>query len=127
MVHLEQSTNTELTPLERALLASFHDRYRQQHFPDPNAFRVSRRENTGAGRFTYFEHDGEVDRPDGQLDLGMFSQINMEGLEAGASFWVQIEQSKVLYLEIIVNGDGGWSGQEGVWTICDPDTGEFPS
>jgi hypothetical protein len=124
---LEPLGSIELTPLEYALLASFHDRYRQQHFPAAGAFKVAKRENTDAGRFTYLEHDGKLDRPDGQLDLGRFSQINMDGLEAGASFWLQIEHGKVAYLEIIVNGDGGWPGQEGAWVICDPDTGEFPA
>ena len=124
---LEPLGSTELTPLERALLAAFHDRYRQQNFPAAGAFRVTNRENTGAGRFTHLQHDGTLDHPDGQLDLGRYSQINMDGLEAGASFWVQIEHGKVAYLEIIVNGDGGWPDGEGAWVICDPDTGEFPT
>ena len=80
----EPLAGTEFIPPERALLACFHDRYRQYHFPAVGAFKVSKRENTGAGRFTHFEHDGQVGRPDGQLDLGRFSQINMEGLEAGS-------------------------------------------
>lgn len=123
---MEPRSSIELTPLERALLVSFHKRYRQYGFPDVDAVRVSKRENTGAGRFTYLEHDGTIDRSDGQLDPGKFGQINMDGLAAGASFWVQIERGKVAYLEIVVNGDGRWPRREGAWVICDPDTGEFP-
>lgn len=122
---MEPLSSIQLTPLEHAILARFHDRYRQHLFPVVTAFKITKRENTGAGRFTYVEHDGKVDLPEGQLDLGRYSQINMDGLEAGASFWVQMEHGKVAYLEIIVNGDGGWPDQEGAWAICDPDTGEF--
>ena len=32
---------------------------------------------------------------------------------------------KVVFLEIVVNGDGAWGGREGAWVIGDPDTVSF--
>ena len=83
------------------------------------------RRNTGAGRFTYFTHEGNLQRADGHFGLGNFSQINMDGLDAGASFWIEIETGKILYLEIAVNGNQHWDGSERNWVICNPDTGVF--
>ena len=59
--------------------------------------------------------------------FGKFSQFTILGLDAGASFWVEIENGKVLCLEIIVNGDQEWDGSEASWLVLDPDTGELPS
>jgi len=115
----------ELTPLERDLLGHFWLRYKQIGFPSPEKLLVVSRQHTGAGRFTHFEHAGHVQRTDGQLSLGNFSQINMEGLEAGASFWIKIESGKVLFLEVVVNGEQFWDGTERRWSVCDPDSGAF--
>lgn len=115
-----------LTPLERALLQRFHERYQDIDFPHPDAFRVAQRTNTGAGRYTYFSHDGFLKAYDGHFYLGQFSQLDMAGMDAGATYWLELEDGKVLYLEIAVNGDESWDGVERSWELCDPDTGEFP-
>ena len=115
------------TPLEADLLALFHVRYEQLGFPSPAAMRVKSRESSSAGRFTYLEHEGCVQLQDGQLDLGRYSQFDMNGLEAGFSFWVQLAHGKVQYLEIVVNGTEEWDGSESGWTVLDPDTGELPT
>ena len=114
-----------LTPLELDLLTSFCARYRALGFPQPSQTWVVSRQNTGAGRFTYLDHEGCIQAPDGQLDLGRFSQFDMAGLEAGATFWVEVKQAKVVYLEIVVNGDREWDGSEQPWVVADPDTGEL--
>lgn len=115
-----------LTPLEHDLLRHFYSRYKQIGFPSPEEISVRSRKSSSAGRYTYFDHGGHLKRADGQLDLGEFSQVDMDGLDAGASFWVEIEGGKVLYLEIAVNGDAHWDGSERNWSVCDPETGEFP-
>jgi len=112
------------TPLELDLLAHFHARYSQLGFPPPEAIRFKSRRTSSAGRFTYFEHEGCVQLADGQLGLGFFSQFDMAGIEAGASFWVQVAHGKVLYLEIIVNGEEEWDGSESNWVVLDPDSGD---
>jgi len=115
----------ELTPLECELLERIHTRYAGVGFPSAAAFFVTRRENTGAGRFTHLDHGGELtlDRSyAGDLGQGAFSQFNMRGLDAGASFHVFVDTAKVKYLEILVNGQSPWDGQEGPFAICDPNT-----
>jgi hypothetical protein len=116
----------KLTPLESDLLQNFHRRYHDIGFPAAEQISVKSRAASTAGRITYMDHDGLIRRPDGQLDLGAFSQFNMDGLDAGASFTVEIEEGKILYLDITVNGDAHWDGSEREWIICDPDTGQFP-
>jgi hypothetical protein len=123
----EAAQQAKFTPLESDLLNHFHTRFADKGFPDANALTMRKRRNTGAGRFTYLEHSEEVDLPNGSLGLGKYSQVNMPELEAGASFWVQMENSKIDYLEIVVNGSQSWDGSESSWDVCDPDTGEFPS
>lgn len=116
----------KLTPLERDLFRRIHVRYKHWGFPDSNQFRVSSRRNTGAGRFTYVVHEGELTF-DGAVDLaqGNYSQFDMDGLDAGANFWAHVENCKVKYLEIVVNGTQYWDGIERAWSVCDPETGEL--
>jgi hypothetical protein len=120
----EEAMPTALTALELDLLTRFHTRYNASGFPHPSQVRVTARRNTGAGRFTYLDHEGSVQTPNGQLDLGRYSQFDMSGLEAGASFSVQVENARLAYLEIVVNGEAEWDGSERPWFVIDPDTGE---
>lgn len=122
---MDTALKSALTPLELDLLDRFYSRYKQLGFPPPEGIRVEFRQSSSAGRFTYFKHEGHVQRVDGQLDLGPYSQFNMDGLDAGASFCVEIENGKVVYLEIVVNGDQNWDGSELPWEVLDPDTGEL--
>ena len=118
---------TSLTPLEFDLMDCFHARYKQVGFPRVASLRVKSRETSCAGRFTYLEHDGLVSQPDGQLGLGRYSQFDMRGVSAGFSFWVQVKDGKIDYLEFIVNGDEEWDGSESSWSIHNPDTGGLQS
>jgi hypothetical protein len=111
------------TPLEHALLEKYFERYKSYGFPPVDELSVTDRRNTGAGRYTYLRHSEKVRIGDGELSLGAYSQFDMNNLEAGASFWVNLRDGKVEYLEIIVNGNRGWDGREEPWKILDPDTG----
>jgi hypothetical protein len=117
---------TAPTRLELDLLARFHARYEQYGFPSPAILRVRSRQDSSAGRFTYLEHEGSISRYDGQLGLGRYSQFEMAGVKAGFSFWVQLKNGKVDYLEFVVNGEEEWDGSESSWTVRDPETGELP-
>jgi hypothetical protein len=119
--------NNGLTPLECDLIGRIHARYKHWGFPDLNQIRLLSRENTGAGRFTYIAHDGELAfEGAGDLSQGDFSQFDMVGLDAGASFWAYVENRKVKYLEIVVNGHQQWDGTERSWVVCDPDGDKLP-
>jgi len=115
-----------LTPLETDLLTRFHHRFGYLGFPAPAQLVVTARTNTGAGRYTRFAHDGSVSIDEGDLGLGTYSQFDMEGLRAGASFWVYVTSGKIDYLEIVLNGEGHWDGCERAWGLIDPDTGDLP-
>jgi hypothetical protein len=115
-----------LTPLEVDLLARFHARFAAMGFPAADQFLVSARWNTGAGRFTYFAHPGSFNVDDGEIGLGTYSYLDMEGLEFGASFWVCVAGGTIKYLEIVLNGEGYWDGDERPWDVADPDTGDLP-
>jgi hypothetical protein len=114
-----------LTPLEYDLLRLFYLRYGDIGFPSPDKIFVEKREVSTAGRYTYLDHADSIDAADGSIGLGEFSQFQMLGLEAGASFQVEVKGRKLLYLDIIVNGDEGWDGVERDWIVCDPETGSF--
>lgn len=118
-------TTKRLTPLESDIFSRFHIRFSQEGIPPANKITVKHRVQSTAGRKTYVEHDGLVNLPDGDLGLGQYSQFNMDKLEAGASFDIEIEDQKILYLSIDVNGMFRWDGIERNWLICDPDTGLF--
>lgn len=113
------------TALERAILKLYYERLGDKGFPSPEEFTVSKRENTGSGRYTYFSCPSAVDLPNGRLDVGTYGQINMEGVRSGASFTLYVDKHMVTQLEISVNGTDIWDGTEREWKICDPDTGVF--
>ncbi len=114
-----------MTPLEEDLFGRYHARYAEAGFPVPTSIRVVSRENTGAGRYTYVDHDGSVEVEDGDLGLGTYSTFLSTCLPAGASFWVYVKAHRIIHLDIAVNGHHAWDGDEGEWAVCDPDTGEL--
>jgi hypothetical protein len=116
-----------LTAMEREIIDRYHEAFQRYGFPSSENIKVDKRVNTGAGRYTYFCPSCKISMADGQVGLGTYSQINMDGLEAGASFWIYVENGALQYLEIVVNGNQPWDGEERKWTICDPETGNFSS
>lgn len=98
-----------LTPLEVRLLDAIRQRYATKGFPAAEDMRALSRVNTGAGRTTRLSHGEEFDSPDGELFGGQF---DMPGLEFGATFFVGVEGGKIKSLEILVNGNGVWNGDE---------------
>lgn len=101
--------NGQLTDMEIKLLSAMHNRYDQRGFPELELLRVVSRYQTAAGRMVKFSHIGEFDCPDGELFGG---QLDMPGLEYGATFFLGVAGRKVEYLEILVNGEENWDGEE---------------
>lgn len=60
---------------------------------------------------------------DGILFPGNYSKIDVASLEFGLTYSVCIEGGKLMYIEMVANGDGGWDGSEDGWKIADPITG----
>lgn len=103
-----------LSPLERALVELVASENWQNFQID--ALQVRRRENTGAGRYTYFEDRLKQVLRDGTYTAqGKFLQ--MEGVRDGLAFMVDISGGLINYLEIAVYGNEGWDGVERTWQI----------
>jgi hypothetical protein len=107
---------TVLTELEQDLMARYAKKYAKNGFPDPTELCVIKRVTTGAARYTYFDHDGEVVMAGGEYALGQYLQIDMEGLPAGLSFAIVIDNFKVGELQLVVNGFDDWDGIERPWS-----------
>ena len=106
----------EPTPLETALLEEFHRLYGERGFPAPEAVRLLRRENTGAGRFVHLGVEDEMTREEGPLDLGGH-YIEMKGVPYGLMALVHVRDRRPEYLEIVVYGNEGWDGVERAWSL----------
>ena len=106
--------DTPLTPLERVLV----DMIAAENW---NNFRVDgihaiRRENTGAGRFTYLEDSfGQRLRDGSYTAQGRLLEI--EGVRDGLAFVIDVRDGKLRYLELAVYGNEGWDGVERRWRI----------
>ena len=106
--------NQELTPLEKEVLALTA----RENWPDfrIEGVRVIRRENTGAGRFTYLE-----DEHDQQLTDGFYSAqgrlIEVPGVRNGLGFEIAVAASRISYIEFVTYGNVTWDGSEDGWRI----------
>ena len=109
-------SSLQLSPLETALLAVFHELYNDQGFPFPEAIRVLRRENTGGGRYVDLESVKHVQLDDGHIDLGG-RYIEMSGLPNGLMAVVLIKNNRIQQIELAVYGGDFWDGEERDWSI----------
>lgn len=107
----------QLSPLESALIAAFHELYGTQGFPAPERIQVKRRENTGVGRYTEIEAEDHVDLDDGCVDLGG-RFIEMTGVPNGLMAIAHVRDHRLEQLEIVVYGEDQWDGVERDWSIA---------
>jgi hypothetical protein len=103
-----------LTPMERAIIQLVAD----QHWP---AYRldqleVSRREHTGVGRYTHFVDHAQQAIPDGTYGADAHF-VDMDGIPNGLFFVVEVEGSRISYLEVVTAGADSWDGVERSWRI----------
>ncbi len=103
-----------LSPLERALLELVASE--NWHDFQIDALQVRRLENTGAGRFTYFEDKDKQVLRDGTY-TAQGRVLQMEGVKDGLAFMVDVSAEHINYLEIAVYGNESWDGVERKWKI----------
>ena len=103
-----------LSPLERALV----ELVASENWKDfrVDALQVSRRENTGAGRYTYFEDMLNQVLRDGTY-AAQGKLLQMDGVKDGLAFVVDVSGGLINYLEIAVYGNESWDGVERAWQI----------
>lgn len=77
--------------------------------------RVVRRDNTGAGRFTYLHDDKEQFLRDGSYSANDLS-LTIPGLHFGLDFEVVATTSRLDYMEFTSCGEN-WSGSESGWCL----------
>jgi hypothetical protein len=79
--------------------------------------RVSRREETGVGRYVYLEDSLNQALLDGEYGPAPGRTIAMAGVELGLDFVVTVTSGRINYLELVTAGDAGWDGQEREWRV----------
>jgi hypothetical protein len=105
---------SELTELERAIVEVVS----RENWSDfrTDDLRVLKRENTGAGRFTYL-----ADRRDQTLADGSYSAqgrlVELPGVRNGLGFIVDISRSRISHIELFTFGNETWDGSEADWKI----------
>lgn len=106
--------NSELTPLERTCV----ELVAKEHWPDfrPDRLRVTRREDTGVGRYVHIEDLHEQHLADGVYETSERA-IEMEGMKLGLDFAVAVQSSRIAHLELVTAGSDGWDGVEREWKV----------
>lgn len=104
-----------LTALEREVIRMTA----QENWPDfrLDGLRVPKRENTGAGRYTYVEDALAQALPDGSY-TAQGRMIEMAGLRNGLGFVVAVVASRVSHIELFTYGNEGWDGVEREWKLA---------
>lgn len=104
--------NWKLTPLEQCCL----ELVAAEHWPEfrIDGIGVTKRENTGVGRYTYLEDSNQQPLPDGVYET-MAMVIEMEGLSLGLDFAVGVVASRIDHIELVTPSDEGWDGVERKW------------
>jgi hypothetical protein len=78
---------------------------------------VVRRENTGAGRFTYLQDLNHQLLQDGTYGV-QERLLELEGVRDGAAFVVDVTSKTVRHIEIATYGNESWDGVERGWRIA---------
>ena len=103
-----------LSSLERSLIQLVaSENWKDFHV---DALQVKRRENTGAGRYTYFDDQVKQGLPDGTY-TAQGKLLQMDGVRDGLAFMVDVTGGLINYLEIAVYGNESWDGVERTWQV----------
>jgi hypothetical protein len=106
--------SSPLSPLERALIELVASE--NWHGFRTDSLAVTRRENTGAGRYVYIADERAQKLPNGTY-AAQGRLLEMAGVPSGLAFMVDVSGERINYLEIAVYGDEGWDGVERSWRI----------
>jgi hypothetical protein len=102
-----------LTPLEREMFRLTAER----HWPwfRMDGLSVTKRENTGVGRYAYLEDAHHQTLSDGDYSAD-YPLVEMEGIPDGMGWVVNISDGKLCYIELFTFSDP-WDGAERPWKI----------
>lgn len=81
-----------------------------------DGLKVLRRENTGAGRYTYLADGHNQTLPDGSYSA-QGRMIELRGVRNGLGFVVEASSSRISHIELFTFGNDEWDGSEEVWKI----------
>jgi hypothetical protein len=106
--------NDPLTPLEREMVRLTAEK----NWPGfrVDGLSVTKRENSGAGRYTYLEDAHHQPLVDGLYGVD-YSEVDMEGVHNGLGWVVDVSNGRLLYIEIFTIGNYSWDGVERPWKI----------
>jgi hypothetical protein len=103
-----------LSPLERTLV----ELVAAEHWPGFRVERlqVVRREDTGVGRYVYFEDLDAQPLTDGTY-AAEGRIVEMQGIRNGLFFVIEVSSSRINYLELVTCGSDTWDGMERDWRV----------
>jgi hypothetical protein len=82
-----------------------------------SGLRVTRREDTGVGRYVYLDDSLNQPLADGAYGPEPGRTIDMQGVQHGLDFVVDVSSGRINYLELVTCGDDGWDGEEREWYV----------
>lgn len=103
-----------LSPLERTLV----ELVAAEHWPGFHVGRlqVTRREDTGVGRYVHFEDLAAQPLTDGTY-AAEGRRVEMQGIRSGLFFVIDVSSSRINYLELVTCGSDTWDGVERNWKV----------
>ena len=103
-----------LTPLEYDLMRLTAE----ENWPGfrLDGLKVTKRDNTGAGRYTYLEDAHAQQLVDGDYSA-QYRWVDMDGIVNGMGWIVAVSDRKLLYIDIHTFGNITWDGVERPWRI----------
>lgn len=106
--------NESMTPLEHAVIALVA----AENWPGflIDGLRVKKRENSGAGRYTYLEDQHKQALIDG-IYTAQGKLLEMVGVPSGMAFLIYVSAGLINFIELAVYGNEGWDGIERPWRI----------
>ena len=103
-----------MSPLEQAVVALVA----AENWPGfrTDGLHVKRRENSGAGRYTYLEDPYKQALPDG-IYAAQGKLLEMVGVPSGMAFLIDVSDGLINFIELAVYGNEGWDGVEREWSV----------
>ncbi len=114
LVEKDCNMTEPMSPMEQSIIALVAT----ENWPGfrVDGLRVKRRENNGAGRYTYLEDQYKQALSDGTY-TAQGKLLEMVGVPSGFAFLVDVSAGIINYIEIAVYGHEGWDGVEREWRI----------